>query len=1105
MGNELDFMTFYNYYIINRSDRTYDSLYVGLWTDADLGDHADDFMGCDVKRGLGYIYNGDDMDGDGNGKTYGLTPPAIGIDFIRGMYCDVNGTDYGFSGIPCGCDESINGQFFNDGVIDNERMGMRNLIWYGGIGGLSDMPQTYTGVYYSLTSRWSNGSHMIYGGYGYTWPSGTGTHADFMFPGDSDPCGFGTNGVPQTEWSEETENNPPSDRRFIISSGPFTMEPGSFNEFTMGVPWARATSGSTMQSVEEMKRADDIAQRMFDECFIPITPIEAPDLTIIPLTNELIFHISVPQGSNNYTNIPEDYAKSDPFITCPVDISSCDTLYRFEGYMVFQLKDASCTAGDIYDPAKSKLVFQCDIKNDYTTLSNYEYNAETAYLEKKVKVATAENDGIKHSFNIKKDLFATGEDKLVNFKTYYYVAVAYAVNQYKEYDPFIPQLQDGQKRPCMVSSVAAFSSPIIVYQGMPHSPIPSDGGTLQLTEYGNRPPICQTDGHGNGFNQLEISDQTLNIIMSGYPWKADTIQYKAGYGPLSIKIVDPLNIPPVNFRLRLITDSTIFGYNSITESKWVCEKFPYTDSSDFVYAQHSISVDFEQIIPQWGISVEMKQVGWPGIVNAWPENNGLITSYITWSDPDLAWLDMQTTRDVDGPFPMNWIRSGKQNDSDNPGYNDYNVPATSNGVDPEEYYEHVIDGLWAPYRLVSRDYVASSTSTSPDFPYGVAYHWRHQLINFYMQHLSSIDFYFTKDKSKWTRSPVVEMCEYDMSNNTLGPCYSEGGQYKFSLRKHASVDKNGSETNIGDSTIEQYSNFIGSTGMGWFPGYCIDIETGERLNIVYGEDSHYPAQNGRDMLWNPTNDFASDLYESSGGTAGDLYVGGKHYIYVFGHNQFLSYSDTITMPSYDYGKYIYTNLLNVTAMQDLDKGNIWRNAMWVTLPILPSDFPVQQNPSDPYYFIRTDCKVSIRIANPYRKAFGEFAYNGSPNDSLPEYYFDLTPYSALKNDEPTAKEALKMINVVPNPYYCGSFYESTFNDFIVKITNLPEQCTISIYSVSGNLIKRVNKNDNDTWYNWDVRDESGKPIGSGVYIIHINAPGIGEKTLKWAGVLREEY
>ena len=41
-------------------------------------------------------------------------------------------------------------------------------------------------------------------------------------------------------------------------------------------------------------------------------------------------------------------------------------------------------------------------------------------------------------------------------------------------------------------------------------------------------------------------------------------------------------------------------------------------------------------------------------------------------------------------------------------------------------------------------------------------------------------------------------------------------------------------------------NYIANTGMGWFPGYAINVETGERINIMFGED--YWLINGNDMI-----------------------------------------------------------------------------------------------------------------------------------------------------------------------------------------------------------------------------------------------------------------
>ncbi|NLA24925.1 MAG: T9SS C-terminal target domain-containing protein, partial [Bacteroidales bacterium] len=53
-NDEINDMTFYNYNIINRSTYTLHDTYIGIWTDADIGNPNDDYFGCDVERGLGY-------------------------------------------------------------------------------------------------------------------------------------------------------------------------------------------------------------------------------------------------------------------------------------------------------------------------------------------------------------------------------------------------------------------------------------------------------------------------------------------------------------------------------------------------------------------------------------------------------------------------------------------------------------------------------------------------------------------------------------------------------------------------------------------------------------------------------------------------------------------------------------------------------------------------------------------------------------------------------------------------------------------------------------------------------------------------------------------
>ena len=120
---------------------------------------------------------------------------------------------------------------------------------------------------------------------------------------------------------------------------------------------------------------------------------------------------------------------------------------------------------------------------------------------------------------------------------------------------------------------------------------------------------------------------------------------------------------------------------------------------------------------------------------------------------------------------------------------------------------------------------------------------------------------------------------------------------------------------------------------------------------------------------------------------------------------------------------------------------------------------------------------------------------------------------------PGPEQALKDINVVPNPYYGFSDYEGARTETVVKITNLPAKCVISIYSLDGKFIRQYNRDEAPqipTGNNrgipfaqvipdveWDLKNSKGIPVSAGAYLIHVDAPGLGERTLKWFGMPRQ--
>lgn len=121
-------------------------------------------------------------------------------------------------------------------------------------------------------------------------------------------------------------------------------------------------------------------------------------------------------------------------------------------------------------------------------------------------------------------------------------------------------------------------------------------------------------------------------------------------------------------------------------------------------------------------------------------------------------------------------------------------------------------------------------------------------------------------------------------------------------------------------------------------------------------------------------------------------------------------------------------------------------------------------------------------------------------------FFQFT-IAESKVDNDLAKSELDRIAVVPNPYLGYSIFEPRLSDAtsgrgerVVKFINLPQECTIRIFNIRGELIKEINHSasGNDGTESWDLRTKDGLDLAYGVYVYHVKAPGIGEKTGKIA-------
>jgi hypothetical protein len=99
---------------------------------------------------------------------------------------------------------------------------------------------------------------------------------------------------------------------------------------------------------------------------------------------------------------------------------------------------------------------------------------------------------------------------------------------------------------------------------------------------------------------------------------------------------------------------------------------------------------------------------------------------------------------------------------------------------------------------------------------------------------------------------------------------------------------------------------------------------------------------------------------------------------------------------------------------------------------------------------------------------------------------------------------LDRVKVVPNPYYGHSQYELNPYDKRVKFTHLPKECTIRIFTLGGDHVRTLEKNDTSTELFWDLETKFGIPVASGIYIWYLDAPGIGTKEGKAAVFIERE-
>ncbi|MCX6156383.1 MAG: hypothetical protein WCK13_04805 [Ignavibacteriota bacterium] len=417
----LEDLQFINYVILNKGLYPWDSTFMGIVVDPDLGDATDDYIGCDVNLNLGYCYNGDDNDGNGAPPTYGAAPPAFGMDYFKSpIYKDPSSPNFG------------------------DTLGMTSFVYFTNTGSSpppceSDPNGEPIPAYTMLQGMKKDRSPFL------DPTQNPPAVTKFCYPGDPET------GTGWTESKGSVTNcggitgttlttNPSGDRRFIFNSGAldFRMMPGDTQNIVVAQFVARGSSNKN--SVTKLKSLSKTAKIIYDNNFNVTPPPPPPQVNVsyTPLVNGLC-NVTLSWG-----DISESYNYWDTIFYSAND----SNIYKFEGYEIYEINKFANQLPDFtkpytVDPSVLRLVNAFDVRNNIglvidtfstgTIVSNNEVYAPFPIVPpfNMVTPTGFPNKGLQRSITLTSTQFSSnyaGQSSFVYGQEYQFAVVAYGVS-----------------------------------------------------------------------------------------------------------------------------------------------------------------------------------------------------------------------------------------------------------------------------------------------------------------------------------------------------------------------------------------------------------------------------------------------------------------------------------------------------------------------------------------------------------------------------------------------------------------------------------------------------------------------------------------------------
>ena len=343
---------------------TLTNMYIGIWSDIDLGQTNDNLAGSDPELGLGYVYNSKTLDNEYS--KFNLVPPSVGFDIVQGPKVKSTSLDSALFNF------SYRKGYKNLPVTSITYIGQANGTIFTGSTGISHLTNALQG----LPTRSSSPQ---------------------IDPITSKPSKFWASGDPllKTGWIDGVYENPGS-RELIVSTGPFTMTLGDSQEIVTTMIASQAPD--RLAGVSVLKYYDKIVQDSYSKLTVPAPSLPSSNASLREFDRTILIEWEKDTAVMNRT---EKFSSKG---------------YVFEGYNIYQL---STLTSPRYE---WKRIATYDLKNDITQIVQDDINLQTGRVELQLK-QEGKNSGISRTILLTRD--SLGNRPLINGQQYYFALTSY--------------------------------------------------------------------------------------------------------------------------------------------------------------------------------------------------------------------------------------------------------------------------------------------------------------------------------------------------------------------------------------------------------------------------------------------------------------------------------------------------------------------------------------------------------------------------------------------------------------------------------------------------------------------------------------------------------